>query len=166
MISPTLAQSPIHYAVKPRRRGRHRKPRPAKTFASEHGKRLASFSIIGFALFAVGIAVQAFLVEIVGVPKVEAYIIQLSFSVQLNFLANYRWTWGDRNAPFWRSFWRYNVKRLVGVAINFMLYPLLIHMGVNYLAANAILIASLTPVNYTLGHFWTFSEVASSPRFN
>lgn len=138
-------------------RGRHRKPRLLKRLGSEHGKRLASFSLIGFSLFAVGIAAQAFLVQVVGISTVLAFIIQLALSVQVNFLANYRWTWGDRDAPFWRSCWRYNVKRLGGILLNFALYPVLIHLGMNYLAANALLIVALTPANYVLGHFWTFA---------
>lgn len=139
------------------RRGRHRKPQLLKKIGSEHGRRLASFSLIGFGLFAAGIAVQAFLVQVVGVPTVQAFIIQLALSVQVNFLANYHWTWGDRDAPFWRSCWRYNIKRLGGILLTFALYPVLIRLGMNYLAANALLIAALTPANYLLGHFWTFA---------
>jgi len=139
------------------RRGRHRRPSPLIKIGSEHGKRLASFSLIGFGLFAVGIALQAFLVQVAGIPKVEAFIIQLAVLVQVNFLANYRWTWGDRDAPFWRSCWRYNLKRLAGILLNFVLYPVLIHFGMNYLVANALLVVALTPANYVLGHFWTFA---------
>ena len=139
------------------RRGRHRRPSPLRKIGSEHGKRLVSFSLIGFGLFAVGIALQAFLVQVAGIPKVEAFIIQLALLVQVNFLANYRWTWGDRDAPFWRSCWRYNLKRLAGILLNFAIYPILIDFGMNYLAANALLVVALTPVNYLLGHFWTFS---------
>jgi len=137
--------------------GRHRRPSPLRKIRSEHGRRLASFSLIGFGLFAVGIALQAFLVQVAGIPKVEAFVIQLAFLVQVNFLANYRWTWGDRDAPFWRSCWRYNLKRLAGVLLNFILYPVLIHFGMNYLAANALLVVALTPANYALGHWWTFA---------
>lgn len=139
------------------RRGRHRKPSLLRKIGSEHGKRLVSFSLIGFGLFAVGIALQAFLVQVAGIPKVQAFIIQLAFLVQVNFLANYRWTWGDRDAPFWRSCWRYNLKRLAGILLNFVLYPVLVDFGMNYLVANALLVVALTPVNYVLGHFWTFA---------
>lgn len=138
-------------------RGRHRKPGLIRKIGAEHGRRLASFSVIGFGVFAAGLVVQMFLVEVLSVPKVPAYVFQLILSVQVNFLANYRWTWGDRDAPFWRSCWRYNVKRLAGVLVNLVLYPVLIHMGMNYLIANTALVIALTPVNYVLGHFWTFA---------
>jgi len=123
-----------------------------------------SFSLIGFGLFAVGIFLEAFLVQVAGIPKVQAFIIQLALLVQVNFLANFRWTWGDRDAPFWRSCWRYNLKRLAGVLLNFALYPVLIHFGMNYLAANALLTVVLTPVNYILGHFWTFAASKETPE--
>lgn len=141
--------------------GRHRKPQLVKKIRTEHGKRLTSFSLIGFGVFAAGLVLQVLLVQLLGMPKVEAYVTQLVLSVQANFLANYHWTWGDRNAPFWRSCWRYNLKRLGGVLLNLLLYPLLVHMGMNYLAANALLVMALTPVNYVLGHFWTFASNAT-----
>ena len=158
----TAAPSPgprygLPHRTRTSKRGRHRKPRLQKKLGSRHARRLASFCLIGFGLFAVGIAVQAFLVQVLHVPKEQAFVIQLALSVQVNFLANYHWTWGDRCAPFWRSWWRYNIKRLGGILLTFALYPVLIHLGMNYLAANALLIAVLTPANYLLGHFWTFA---------
>jgi putative flippase GtrA len=125
--------------------------------ASEHGRRLVSFSLIGFGVFAAGLGAQVLLVQVAGVPAVPAYVMQVVLSVQANFLANYHWTWGDRNAPFWRSCWRYNVKRAAGTALSLSLYPMLIRLGMNYLVANALLVVVLTPANYVLGHFWTFA---------
>jgi putative flippase GtrA len=146
------------------RRGRHRKSsRSYRELVSRHGMRLASFSLIGFAVFAAGLAVQVLLVRFLHIPKVPAYAVQLILSVQVNFLANYRWTWGDVGAPFWRSCWRYNIKRGVGVLLNLGIYPLLIHAGMNYLSANALLVVALTPANYLLGHFWTFAARGKVP---
>jgi len=34
----------------------------------------------------------------------------------------------------------------------------------NYLVANALLVAVLTPANYVLGHFWTFSVGRAQTR--
>jgi hypothetical protein len=91
------------------------------------------------------------------VATVPAYMIQVAVSVQANFAGNLRWTWSDRNAPFWRSCLRYNVKRAAGTLLSLALYPLLIKLGMNYLIANAALVALLTPANYVLGHWWTFA---------
>lgn len=124
---------------------------------SEHGRRLTSFSLIGFGVFALGIFLQAFLVRFMRIPAVPAYIIQVVLSVQANFVANLRWTWNDRNAPFWRSCLRYNVKRAAGTLLSLALYPLLIKIGMNYLLANGVLVVLLTPANYALGHWWTFA---------
>jgi putative flippase GtrA len=145
-------------------RGRHRRPKLLKKIGLEHGKRLMSFSLIGFGVFAAGIGVQMVLVQVIGIPKVQAYILQLVLSVQVNFLANYRWTWGDRQSPFWRSCWRYNIKRLIGTLLNMCLYPVLVHYGMNYLAANALLVVALTPVNYILGDLWTFATDGEQVR--
>lgn len=144
-------------AGQPKQRGRHRKPSLVSRVASGHAKRLTSFSLIGFAVFALGICFQAFLVRLAHVPAVPAYVIQVVLSVQANFVANLRWTWSDRNAPFWRSCLRYNIKRAAGTALSFALYPLLIKLGMNYLLANGALVVLLTPANYVLGHWWTFA---------
>jgi putative flippase GtrA len=146
------------YGGRPLRRGFRRRPQLLGEMKSEHGKRLVSFSLIGFGVFVAGLGLQVVLVQVAGLPKVPVYIGQLILSVQVNFLANYHWTWGDRNSPFWRSCWRYNVKRAAGTLVNAGLYPILVHCGMNYLAANALLVVALTPVNYVLGHFWTFRD--------
>ena len=148
-------------AMQPRERGRHRKPSLISRVASEHGKRLTSFSLIGFGVFALGICFQALLVRLMHIPTVSAYVIQAVLSVQANFVANSRWTWSDRNAPFWRSCLRYNVKRAAGTLLSLALYPLLLKLGMNYLIANSVLVVLLTPANYALGHWWTF---AADPR--
>ena len=41
---------------------------------------------------------------------------------------------------------------------------MLVRLGMNYLVANALLVAVLTPVNYVLGHFWTFSVARGKTR--
>jgi putative flippase GtrA len=144
--------------TRPRTRGRHRKERIVSRIASRHGRRLMSFSLIGFGVFVLGIFFQTFLVRALHVPAVPAYVTQLVLSVQLNFLANFKWTWSDRKAPFWRSCWRYNIKRAGGTLLSLALYPLLVRLGMNYLIANGLLVVLLTPANYILGHFWTFAS--------
>jgi putative flippase GtrA len=126
--------------------------------ASQHGNRLAKFSIIGFSIFALGLCLQALLVRVMHIPAVPAYVIQLMLSVESNFLANYKWTWSDRSAPFWRAWRRYNLKRAAGTLFSLAMYPLLIKLGMNYLIANGLLVALLTPTNYMLGHVWTFAS--------
>ena len=158
-MSPLVFSAPHGggYGARPVRRGRHRKSQLLNELRSEHGKRLLSFSLIGFGVFAAGLGMQAALVQVADLPKVPVYVVLLILSVQVNFLANYHWTWGDRGSPFWRSCWRYNIKRAAGTLVNAGLYPILIHCGMNYLVANTLLVVTLTPVNYLLGHFWTFA---------
>jgi putative flippase GtrA len=157
----TLAVEAIR---RPSRRGRHRKSNLVSRMVSQHSKRLTSFSLIGFGVFALGVGFQAVLVREAHMPKEAAYITQLLLSIQLNFWANYRWTWNDRNAPFWRSCFRYNLKRAAGTLLSLALYPLLVKLGMNYLVANALLVILLTPANYVLGHWWTFASRAEPLR--
>ena len=85
--SPHAGRSTAAQAGYEERHERHRKPLLRKV-ASEHGRRLVSFSLIGFAVFAAGIGVQVLLVQVAHVPAVLAYVTQLVLSVQANFLAN------------------------------------------------------------------------------
>ena len=101
--------------------------------------------------------IRSLLVRTIHAPPVPAYMAQLVVSVEANFLANFRWTWKDRNVPFGRAFRRYNLKRAAGVLFSLSLYPFLIRLGMNYLLANALIVALLTPANYILGHLWTFA---------
>jgi putative flippase GtrA len=142
---------------RPKGRGRHRKTHLASRIVSEHWKRLTSFSLIGFGVFGLGIIFQALAVRFTSISAVTAYYVQLVLSVQVNFLANLRWTWGDRNAPFWRSGMRYNMKRAAGTLVSLAVYPILVRLGMNYLIANAALVVIFTPANYVLGHWWTFA---------
>jgi putative flippase GtrA len=136
----------------------------ALRIAAEHSKRLTSFGLIGFGVFALGICFQALLVRVANVPTVAAYVTQLLLSVQANFLANCKWTWNDRDAPFWRSCLRYNIKREAGILLSAILYPILVKLGMNYLIANGSLVVLLTPANHALGHWWTFSDRRRPPQ--
>jgi putative flippase GtrA len=122
-----------------------------------HWKRLGIFSLIGFSIFVFGLCFQALLVRAMHAAPVPAYVAQLVVSVEANFLANFRWTWKDRAVPLGRAFRRYNLKRAAGVLFSLSLYPFLIRLGMNYLLANALIVALLTPANYILGHLWTFA---------
>jgi putative flippase GtrA len=131
---------------------------------SAHWKRLSTFSVIGFSIFLFGLCFQALLVRTIHAPPVPAYVAQLVVSVEANFFANFRWTWRDRNVPLGRAFKRYNLKRAAGVLFSLSLYPFLVRLGMNYLLANALIVALLTPTNYILGHLWTFAPGGSERR--
>ncbi len=80
-----------------------------------------------------------------------SYAVQAVVSVWTSFLLN-RWlTWRDRNLSFWLAFARFNVQKTVTIALNLALYTGLLRLGVNYLAANVLLTAAFTIVNYVAG---------------
>jgi 4-amino-4-deoxy-L-arabinose transferase-like glycosyltransferase/putative flippase GtrA len=137
-------------------KGRHRKPNELQQVAAEHGKRLTSFSVIGLFIFALGLALQAFLVEAWHIAAFLAYVIQGVASIQMSFLLNYYWTWRDKEVALWSAWRRFNAQKAVMTVLNFALYAGLIRFGVNYLLANALLVAVFTVINYLLGHFWAF----------
>jgi hypothetical protein len=64
--------------------------------------------------------------------------------------------WSDRNAPFWPSCLRCNIKRVAGTVLSLTLYQALMKLDRNYLIANGVFVVLLTVANYFLCHWWTF----------
>jgi putative flippase GtrA/glycosyltransferase involved in cell wall biosynthesis len=131
------------------RRGRHAAPPPP--YLQRRAARFLIFSAIGGFVFLLGLGLQILLTGSWHMAPVLSYAVQAVVSVWTSFLLN-RWlTWRDRNLSFWLAFARFNVQKTVTIALNLALYTGLLRLGVNYLAANVLLTAAFTIVNYVAG---------------
>lgn len=147
-----------------RKRGRHAAPRAGylSTRLSTRGARFILFSGIGAAVFLMGLAIQYVLTGRLHVPPEWSYAIQSVTSIETNLLLN-RWlTWRDRAIPFWTAFLRFNAQRTVTVGLNLAFYFGLTRLGMNYLAANVVLAAVFTIVNYLVGDLFVFAPSRSA----
>ncbi len=125
--------------------------------AARHWMRLPIFGLIGGGVFIIGLIMQVALVEKFGMASVPAYVVQGIASIQLSFLLNRYLTWRDRSVSFWRAMWRFNAQKAFMTAINMGAYAILVRLGMQYIAANIVLTAVFTPVNYVIGHYWSFA---------
>jgi putative flippase GtrA/GT2 family glycosyltransferase len=129
-----------------------------------HGKRFTIFAFIGGLVFALGLGLQAALTGWLRVPADASYFAQAVVSVQTSFLLNWWFTWSDRTVPFRPALARFNVQRVVTIAINQALYALLVWRGVNYLVANVVLTAVFVIINYLAGDQLVFTARAQGLR--
>jgi len=129
---------------------------------ARHGARFASFSLVGGFVFVLGLAIQAFLVQVWRAGSDASYLVQGFISIQVSFLLNYFWTWRDKDIQFWLAWYKFNTQKIITTVFNLLIYAALILVQVNYLAANVATTAIFTAVNFMIGNFWTF--VPSSKR--
>ena len=129
--------------------GRHREPQSRRhSLLRRHGSKFTSFALIGGGIFVAGLLIQAVLTSGLHVSSVVSYLVQAVVSVESSYFLN-RWvTWRRVHAPFWSSFLRFNLQKVVTVTLNLVLYGILLRLGVEYLLANILLTVLFTFVNY------------------
>lgn len=143
--------------------GRHALPTRRRKLVTEHGVRFARFGLIGGGVFIAGLALQTGLTSGLHIPAFLSYLIQTVLSLEVSFLLNRLFTWNERGASFWPSFWRYNVQKSITVVLNILAYAGLLRLGVNYIMANVVLTAIFTVVNYVGGDRFVFTPETGRP---
>jgi putative flippase GtrA len=101
---------------------------------------------------------QTVLVQVWHAGPVVSYIAVVIFCIQLSFLLNRRFTWGDRQIPVPVACYRYNSQKAVTTAVNLAFYAGIVRLGANYHLANILTAGFFTLVNYTLGNSWAFAS--------
>ena len=137
----------------------HRKPQASVAATlMEHRTRFAAFSVIGAAIFVMGIAIQAWLTGRLHMNANLSFLLQGIVSVQASFVANYYWTWRDQDVAFWPACGKFNVQKVTVSIANLLVYAGLVTSGMNYLLANVVTTAVFTVVNYVMSHVWVFTS--------
>ena len=132
-----------------------------------HGARLARFGIVGIIGVAINMAVLYLAVRALGVNHLVAAGIASEVSIVGNYTLNDRWTFGDAaSSGTWLSrLARYNAVALGGMTISLVImFALTTVLGVHYLIANLVAIASATLSNYALNSRFTWSLGGQNPE--
>jgi putative flippase GtrA len=113
-------------APAPQRAVEHRaEPTPK----SGRGNRCTKFCLLGALVFAAGTALQWQLVHPLGADV--SYLAQTMFSVELSYVLNRLWAWGDRETR--GALRRWNVRRAGIAVLNLLGYDLLLRWyGMNW----------------------------------
>ena len=137
----------------------HRKPQSGVTATlMQHRTRFAAFSVIGAAIFVMGIAMQAWLTGWLRMNADLSFLLQGVVSVQASFVANYYWTWRDQDVSFWPACGKFNAQKVAVSIANLVVYAGLVKLGMNYLLANVVTTVVFTVVNYVTSHVWVFTS--------
>ncbi|HSX44882.1 MAG TPA: glycosyltransferase [Candidatus Saccharimonadales bacterium] len=128
------------------------------------------FSLIGGAVFIVGMILLTILVELLHWSPLVANAVQLLVTFWLNFVFNRKITWRERLVDQLVAT-RFFVSRAVTTVINYLtfawllqLHPSIVFAGhrynfaIHYLVANAIALVFITLINYVVSDRWVFTE--------
>lgn len=126
--------------------------------------RFIKFGLIGGTVALYGFVSMYVLVSLLGLHAQVAFLITTFASVTLNFWLNWKFTWKDRNAPFWKSLGKFILSRAFTIPFGQVLFAGLIFIIHQYMVTTVIHTVLMTVLNYTIGDKWTFGGKDSKQR--
>lgn len=117
---------------------------------------LVRFSAVGASGYVVNLAVFAALVHGLGVRPVLAALGAFAVAVTNNFLVNRRWTFRAHGDPAAPQAARFLAVSLLGLGWNLAALAGLVALGLAPVLAQAIAIATATPLTFLGNRLWTF----------
>jgi putative flippase GtrA len=124
---------------------------------ADHWRRFIVFSLIGASGLIAGVALQDVL-QRAGLPSWAAFGIQAVVLIQVMFVANRLITWRNRRVRLPAALARWNAQRIVVAAMSLAAYWFMARAGVPWRVANVAVTAAFTPVQYAIGHAWSFAS--------
>jgi dolichol-phosphate mannosyltransferase len=124
-------------------------------------RRGLSFILIGGGVAVFGSVQMYFYVEILHLEQNLAYVFQTFLSLQINFILNDRWTWGDwrvNNGNYKDRWLKYHLSRLMTILLGQFIFSLLVWLGIHYLVAYAVNIIIGFAINYITSSKFVFKQ--------
>lgn len=132
--------------------------------------KFVQFGAIGGSVFAFGMGLLFFLVEVLHWSPLLANALQLVVTFWLNYVLNRHVTWRERVMSR-LAMHKFLVSRAATTVLNYFLFAWLIqlsttitlyattiHLSVNYLAANIITLFAIMALNFEISDRWAFAE--------
>ena len=132
------------------------------TRKSHNWMQLLKFGCVGASGYVVNLAVFALMTQVADLHHIAAAVAAFVVAVTNNFWWNRHWTFGagDGHAGFQAA--RFFVVSLIGLAINLVLLEVFVSSAdLPELAAQALAVALVTPVNFIGNKLWTFESPAA-----
>jgi dolichol-phosphate mannosyltransferase len=121
-------------------------------------EQLFKFCAVGVTGYAVNLAVYALLVKSVGVHYIPAAICSFLVAVTNNYTWNRLWTFRAERGHYGYQGMRFLVVSTLALGANLVVLQLLVDGGVDKVAAQAIAIVLVTPVNFVGNKLWSFGR--------
>lgn len=135
---------------------KHRAPK--RSGASKLVRKLLSFASIGTFVMAIGLGVMFYGTEVAHLSENAAYAIQAFVSIELNFLLNYKFTWGKKGKTkeelalrekFGPALVKFHLTKLFTVPLNQVLFGLMmLYPAMPWIAAYVICVAITSTLMY------------------
>jgi putative flippase GtrA len=117
---------------------------------------LAKFSVVGASGYVVNLGVFTVLVRAFDVNYMVAAVCSFCVAVANNYLWNRLWTFrGDRGHFYYQGL-RFVVVAWCALAANLIVLRLLVAAGLDEIAAQALAIVIVTPINFAGNKLWSF----------
>ncbi len=117
---------------------------------------LAKFSAVGASGYAVNLTVYALLVRGLDVNYMVAAVCSFCVAVANNYLWNRLWTFRGQRGHFYYQGLRFFVVAWCALAANLIVLRTLVAFGLDEVAAQAIAIVIVTPINFVGNKLWSF----------
>jgi putative flippase GtrA len=121
-------------------------------------EQLFKFCVVGVTGYAVNLAVYALLVKSAGVHYIPAAICSFLVAVTSNYTWNRLWTFRAERGHYAYQGMRFLVVSTLALGANLVVLQLLVDGGVDKLAAQAVAIVLVTPVNFVGNKLWSFGR--------
>ncbi len=119
---------------------------------------LAKFCAVGATGYVVNLAVFTLLYEVFSVHYRPAAVLSFCVAVTNNYLWNRFWTFrGDRGHFYYQGL-RFFIVAWCALAANLLVLEALVRLGLDPVAAQAIAIILVTPVNFIGNKLWSFRQ--------
>jgi len=133
----------------------------AQRVASALGKRsnweqLAKFCVVGATGYVVNLAVYYLLLTRVGLHYVPAAVGSFVVAVSNNYALNRVWTFRVERGSVGAQGWRFLIVSTVSLAANIVVLTAMVAAGANEIAAQAVAIVLVTPLNFVGNKLWSF----------
>jgi len=117
---------------------------------------LAKFAAVGASGYAVNLAVYAALVRGAGVHYLPAAVCSFVVAVVNNYTWNRQWTFrGERGHLYYQGL-RFFIVSWCALAANLLVLRGLVAAGLDKVAAQALAIIAVTPLNFLGNKLWSF----------
>ncbi|HET7745045.1 MAG TPA: GtrA family protein [Gaiellaceae bacterium] len=120
-------------------------------------EQLFKFCVVGATGYVVNLVVFALLVRELGVHYIPAAVVSFLVAVTNNYTWNRIWTFRAERGHVAYQGMRFLVISTLALGANLLVLQLLIGAGLDKIAAQAIAIVLVTPVNFVGNKLWSFA---------
>jgi putative flippase GtrA len=119
---------------------------------------LLKFCLVGASGYAVNLTVFALLLRAAGFHYIPAAVCSFLVAVTNNYTWNRLWTFRRQRGPLAYQGMRFLVVSTLALGANLLFLTLFVRAGLAELAAQAIAIVLVTPLNFTGNKLWSFQR--------